>query len=285
MKTQILAQNRFPLVGLILLAVAMAVTVAMPHDALGGVVSGVLPVTVGPHPTSVMEGDSGFQIEFDVHNTSPFNLLLDYAFCGITTTGDQDDPIWFAGNNGSNGLASGDLYIPIGGTGKYIYNLQAPGPLDIGPANDGINTFNFAVELSEYRGKQPNVTQISSAVGLVVMLLDGSNPNLNWPVANQLLNFQDPQNGIADISKITDANLLYTTAGGFHVYVGGTCTTLNGQTTCSETTATIDVSDTPEPSSLLLFGSGLVGASGLLRKRPSANSRQSSSVAECRRQP
>lgn len=157
------------LTGLTLLTLAVILAIAAPRNAMAGIVTGVIPVTVGPHPPSVLEGASGFQIEFDAHNTTPFNLLLDYAFCGITTTGDQDDPIWFAGNNGSNGLASGDLYIPIGGVGRYIYNLQAPGPLDLGPANDGINTFTFAIELSEYRGQQPPpITQISSAVGMVV---------------------------------------------------------------------------------------------------------------------
>lgn len=267
MKTKTITQSCSRLAATILVAVAVTLTVAAPPHAMAGTVTGVIPVTVAPHVPSVLEGTSGFQIEFDAHNTTPFNLLLDYAFCGITTTGDPDDPIWFDGNNGSNGLASGALYIPKGGIGRYIYNLQAPGPLDIGPANDGINTFNFAIELSEYRGKQPAVTTISSAVGMVVMLLDGSNPNLNWPVANQLLNFQDPQSKFADISKIPDANLLYTTAGGFHVYVGGTCTTVNGKTSCAETTAEIGVSDMPEPASLLLFGSGLVGTAALLRRR------------------
>lgn len=99
------------------------------------------------------------------------------------------------------------------------------------------------------------------------MLLDGSNTNLNLPIANQLLNFQDPQAGFPDISKITDANLLYTTAGGFHVYVGGTCTTVNGKTSCVETTAQIDVSDTPEPGTLLLMGSGFMAMAALVGRR------------------
>ncbi len=133
--------------------------------------TGILPLAI-PGNVSVTEGGDSFQMTFQVTNNTGTTLLVDYAFASITPVGpDASDLASFAGNGGSNGLASASLYILAGHVGQYTYNVFTPNPPD---GNDfGDNRFDFYIEMQQYTGTiLPTPNNISSAGGGVVFVAD-----------------------------------------------------------------------------------------------------------------
>jgi PEP-CTERM motif-containing protein len=217
------------------------------------------PIIKSPHGVSTLEGSADVSLTFKVYNPNNFTLILDYAFCSITHgPPDTSDFANFSGNNGDAGLLGGALIIPGMSWGDYSYSFTPVSPADYG-TDYGHDPVFFAIEMRKLDITPPPINVISSAIGSVVWIdSSGQGEYPLQPALGQILNLQNPQ-----------PNLLYN-GGAIGIDAKGNPFGLSY----------VDVYDTPEPSSLLLLGSGLVSVAGLLRKRLPTNSRQLSSVAE-----
>jgi hypothetical protein len=203
-----------------------------------------LTITAIPGGKTVIEGGPNFQIDFRVTNTTGFNLLLDYALATIDILGNPDssDYINFAGQGGSNGLASAPLSIPNGGSGDFVYNLMTSTPPTPDNTDHGENRVNFTIEMSVLTAPPPNPNNISSAIGhltFVDLTPLGTVPD---PAAlATLLNFQ----------QLAPGQTLYPTLTTF------TAST-NPQTPGSSPSPIVKVLDTPEPSSAVAGGASVL---------------------------
>jgi PEP-CTERM motif len=205
-----------------------------------------------PRPTfqGILEGTGPAIIDFPVKNNSGVTLILDYAFCAIAHGGpDTDDYANFSGNNGDGGLLSGSLILLPNQVGHYIYSFTSPGD-GLETDNDfGLDPVTFSIEMSPLGNHTPPpINNISSAIGFVAWVDQGGYNPPNLVALNDLFNFQNPQ-----------PQLLYANG-----IIG---TDSNGSPFAL---STIKVSDTPEPSTLLMLGSSLLAVGGFMRKRLSA---------------
>jgi hypothetical protein len=213
--------------------------------------AGALPAVqlLTPSPTfqGILEGTGPAIIDFGVKNNSGVTLILDYAFCAIAHGGpDTDDYANFSGNNGDGGLLSGSLILAPNQVGHYIYSFTSPGD-GVETDNDyGLDPVTFSIEMSPLGNHTPPpINNISSAIGFVAWVDQGTYNPPNLTALNDLFNLQNPQ-----------PQLLYGNG-----IIGRDS---NGNPVAL---STIKVSDTPEPGSLLLMGSGVIGLSGVLRRR------------------
>jgi hypothetical protein len=226
----------------VLLVAIMALTIG--SSAFANTLS---PLIQSPPGASTLEGGADVHLTFKVFNPNNFTMILDYAFCSITHgPPDPSDYANFSGNNGDAGLLGGALIIPGKSWGDYSYSFTPVSPADYG-TDFGHDPVFFAIEMSPLGNKTPPpINNISSAIGFVAWLdLTGNGDIPQQPALGQLLNMQNPQ-----------PNLLYADG------VIGTDGKGNPYGL-----SFVNVYDTPEPSSLLLLGSGLVGTAGLLRRR------------------
>jgi hypothetical protein len=212
-----------------------------------------------PTPGAVIpEGGGPAIIDFRVMNNDPVNtLILDYAFASITPgPPDVDDFAHFSGTNGNAGLVSGSLTIGPGAIGHYTYSFSSPAdPNDPNPAENldfGLNRVFFAIEMSVLANNctGPPVNTISSATPLVVWVDQTGCPNPADGVAlTSVLNLQNPQLNAPPHNKLYADGIIGTDAAGNPFGL-----------------STVQVNDTPDPSTLVLLGSGLLGVACLRRR-------------------
>jgi PEP-CTERM motif len=219
------------------------------------------PIVIAPPGQTILEGQKT-NLTFNVFNPNPVPLILDYAMAKITTTHDTTDWLHFAGNNGSAGLGSASLIIAPFGVGQYKYNFITD-LLDTGPAKDGRNDVSFGIEMSPILGNG-GIFVVNVNGVFLGLILPNNPPNVvNPAVLNNLLG-ANPQfpcqvaNGCNPFAPNFNNNQL--------LYQGGLLG-IDFPNLTSPSVVTVFVSDTPEPSTLLMLGSGILGLGGFLRKR------------------
>lgn len=207
---------------------------------------------------SIPEGPATTLVSFTVKNNSGMNLILDYAFASIAHGGpDPTDLIHFSGLNGSGGLPGGlgsvPLFLPIGGMGVFTYSVTSPPEIDDNPSDFGINPVTFSVEYSP--GTLVGVPVfIPGGNGALVFVANSNSGAINPAVLAQLLNFVNNPPGCAMNFQPPcqpDPPLL--------LYANGI--------TAGPVSTSVDVFDIPEPSTLLLGATGLLGLLGRARRR------------------
>jgi hypothetical protein len=202
-----------------------------------------------PKPTfqGILEGTGPAIVDFPVKNNSGVTLILDYAFCAIAHGGpDTDDYANFSGNNGDGGLLFGSLILLPNQVGHYIYSFTSPGDGTETDNDFGLDPVTFAIEMSPLGNHTPPpINNISSAIGFVAWVDQSAYNPPNLAALNDLFNFKNPQ-----------PQLLYSNG-----IIG---TDSNGNPLAL---STIKVSDTPEPGSLFLLGTDVIGLSSVLRRR------------------
>jgi len=207
-----------------------------------------------PAPVSVIEGTNDIPLTWLVTNNTAGTLYLDYALWKITyESGDGTDTIVWPDVDG--------LVTPLaaGQTGAYTVSPYSPGPPDPDNNDNGIWDVNFTIEMSPTQeGLLITSPIIVGGCGFWAPTIGTPNP-ANLGVLNDLVNCndpaQDPANintplfpgGIIGLSAVTDAdeNIQGTEPIGVDV----------------------TVNDVPEPGTLLLLGSGMLGLAGVVRRK------------------
>jgi hypothetical protein len=205
-----------------------------------------LPVT--PHSSPpIPEGDST-QVSFDVGNPTGQLLILDYALAIINGPG-GDDLVSFSS-------VTWPSFIGPGG-GTFTYGITSPMDTDHTP-DDGLNTVSFYVEysLASSATNQQYITTIGQGT-FVYNIGGGSQGTENFGTLGLLLNCASKPGPLPNPCNVWN-NLLFDGQNGATVAYQGFPQPAN---------AFVDVLDTPEPSTLLMLGSSLLGVGSFMRKR------------------
>lgn len=206
---------------------------------------------------SIPEGATTL-VSFKVKNNSGMNLILDYAFASIVHgPPDTDDFINFSGVNGigglPGGLASVPLFLPIGGMGVFTYSVTSPADSGDENGDHGLDPVSFSVEYSP--GTIVGAPAfIPGGGGALVFVANANSGAINLAVLAQLLNFVNNPPGCAMNFQPPcqpDPPLL--------LYANGI--------TAGPVATSVDVFDIPEPSTILLSATGLLGLIGSVRRR------------------
>ena len=156
----------------------------------------------------------------------------------------------------------------------------------LGYLDVGINTVSGTIfNWSEGGGPDPDIDtfSLSAVAGTEVI---SEEINFSFTRNGQNISITEPINGTTNISGDVDTTLTPSTpiTGLFNTEIQGTnvgrCTGPGGTPPCTTyvsvpytityTVQAIPAAATPEPSSLVLLGTGLAGVAGMLKKRPKA---------------
>jgi hypothetical protein len=248
--------SRFRMAGLFILI--LATTFAMAPSANATAIDpNVLSVTAIPGSQTLLETTANplTYVTFAVTNKTGDNLILDYALeTVLPAPGDfgGDDLVW------NNGYVSAALYILAGKTGDYTFGFINPygNPGDC--CDNGNNDVTFYIEMSPM-AVQPTSQTISTNDGYGTFIFPvggasqaaGPNPGVK---ADLMACFNNPGPNSLNPCPAAQNEFLFAGVG-----------VVRGSP--QPASAVIDVVDTPEPSSLYLLGSGLLGLAGVVRRK------------------
>ena len=231
------------------IAIALLNTAAWAAPLLPcGTPGSVMVTSATAAPPGFVENPNGTSdVTFTVYNGSDCAMVLDYALTVIYGPPDPDDNVFF------NGQTFNTVWQP-GQTQPMTYNvINTKGDPITDCCDNGVNFITFKIELSPSNGGPNQFIPVPAPYGVYVYpALSSSTGTVDPAVFTMLMNCFNNPAPFPDPCPTTPNQLLYTTG-------------VQGVPFPAITAVT--VTDVPEPSTLILSGTGLIGLLGRWRKR------------------